>query len=150
MELIGGGEDEGENPVKTATREILEETSLLIKEKGLREIGYFRQRVPVRNAKTKELIRLEYGLVTLFVYTTSLTKALPLHQKDEFSELLWMTVEEVILRRQEFMLGHIRMFLEFYSLSMLDDYLHSKPIATKNLADQITFWLPEGSSKIIV
>ncbi len=126
LDLPGGGQKDGEEDGFGAVhREVYAEIglSLLSGKKRLYCGGTFQQRVPEFGPDGK-LSRLHDGWAFLFVHVPPVDH---IESKDfeccpwEVSEVLWLSIEEIIDRRTEFSLGMGRMLLAYLNAELLEN-----------------------------
>lgn len=131
--LPGGGVEKAlrETFEEAVMREILEETGIEVCETNLRHAAELKQRV--LNHDTKEI---HNGTLRLFAVegVYSLDNFEP---NTEVSEAAYMTVEEIVARRNEFKIGYVRMVVHY------DRYrsgLYTTPI-TGELSEKVEYAL---------
>lgn len=105
--LPGGGIERGESAKHAAKSETEEETCLIIEEDDLSLVGYFKQRNP--NAQ-------DDGFVFLFE-CKRVKGTLTQEPNEEVSEARFMSIDEIIERREEFGLGYVRLIVHYFRVT---------------------------------
>lgn len=108
--LPGGAQERRETHKHCAIRETEEETGLTTEESDLTLFGAFQQRVVAQTESGKKILQGDVFLYHAVKWLGELRN----NPDDEISDWAFMSEEEIVQRRSEFYLGHIRMLVHFF------------------------------------
>lgn len=121
--LPGGGIGLGELPIDAGTRELDQETGIIVSPSDLMRVGSF-------------VFRERYGIVYLYEYRQCFIGTLPEHSCHEVAEMQWMSAEKILsLSRDETYLAQQALIVHYIQWvqrgreGTIEDYL-SAPFVT--------------------
>lgn len=124
--LPGGGIERGELPKHAGAAEAEEETNVVIEEKNLTLIGYFIQRIKY----------VESASGVLFLYwTTIYSDAEIASETEEFTDIQFMSFDEIMERKDEFGTGYLRAIVWW---KRRKDGIDTEPVE-KRLSDKVDY-----------
>lgn len=124
--LPGGGIERGELSKHAAILETEEETKVIVEEKNLTLIGHFVQRIKY----------VESASGILFVWwTTIYSDAEIVSQTIEFTDIQFMSFDEIMKRKDEFGLGYLRAIIWW---KRRKDGIDTSPVE-KRLSDKVDY-----------